>query len=410
MAYPRTALRRRPAPALVGALTLSLGFAWLPAQAALAHDRSSPPGSSTPSVVASGLDNPRGLALDSHGRLVVGEAGHAGPICTAAPGELGPTCVGFTSRISRISTKTGDRSTLVDGLPSIGTAVGPTGVDGVAVRHNKVYGIITGSPQGVPAGACGTGASPGCADAVAQAKTKLGDLIRVDGHRARSVAEVGLFDYQWIVDNKARLGVTANPDFQPGDSNPYGVAAGPDGGFYVVDAGSNTLDWVSRHGQVRVLTYLPDPPGPADQRFPYDAVPTCVVPTGHSVWIGTLSGQVYRWDGHDATLVADRSDGLTAINGCGADRHGNLYVSNIFGLPPAGIFAPHTGFVSKVTKAGDVSTVAGTQGLSFPAGIAISGHTLFVAVQSICPSDLSLVGPADPPVCDATGQVLSVRI
>lgn len=392
--------------ALVPAAAVALTLSWLPGVPAAAA-------ATGPTVVVSGLDNPRGLALDDHGRLVVGEAGHAGPVCTASPGELGPTCLGFTSRISTVDLRSGHRRTLAGGFPSIGTAVGATGVDGVTVNRHKVYGIITGSPAGVPAGACGAGASPGCSAAVARAKTELGDLVRVLGQSGRhtTVADVGAFDYQWVVDHKAALGVTDNPDFQPGDANPYGVTAGPRGGFYVADAGSNTLDYVSHEGRIRVLAYLPDPPGPADQRFPYDAVPTCVATTGSgAVWVGTLSGRVFRWDGHAATLVADRTDGLTALNGCATDAHGNLYASNIFGVTQQTFFAPHTGFVSKITPSGVVTTVPGSEGLSFPAGIAVTRHALYVAVQSICPKDLALVGPADPPVCDATGQVVRLTL
>lgn len=388
-------------------LAATLVVAWLPSGAAVAETRDI-----GQTVIASQLDNPRGLALDKHGQLIVGEAGHAGRVCTAAPGELGPTCIGFTSRISSIDPATGERRTLASGFPSVGTAVGATGIDGVTTQRGKVYGIITGSPLGIPAAACGTGSTPGCADVVARAARQLGDLVSVSGHsrHSRTVADVGTYDYRWIVDHKAALGATANPDFQPGDSNPYGVAPAEDGGFYVVDAGSNTLDLVDRHGDVSVLAYLPDPPGPPDQRFPYDSVPTCVVPSDDGVWIGTLSGQVYLWDGLAATLVADRTDGLTAINGCGADNDGNLYAANIFGATPDKIFAPHTGFVSKITVGGTVTTVAGTQGMSFPAGVAVDRHTLYVVTESICPKDLALVGAKDPPVCEATGQVVRLSI
>ena len=359
-----------------------------------------------PVLVASGLDNPRGLVFGDNGLLYVGEAGHAGPTCTAGPGEIGPTCIGFTSRISSIRTSNGKRRTVIDGLPSIGTAVASTGIDGVAFDDGQVAGIITGSPQGVPPDACTGQPEPACSQAVAKAKRRLGDLVVAQDGKAKTEAEVGRFNYQWIVDHKATVD-PANPDFRPGDSNPYGITAGPNDGWYVVDAGSNTLDYVDRRGKIKVLTYLPNPPGAADQRFPYDAVPTCVATSGRTVWIGTLSGQVYRWDGHTATLVADRGDGLTAISGCGTDRAGNLYVSNLFGLTQQTFFAPHSGSVSKVTPSGVVTTVAGSEGLSYPAGIAVDRKgSLFVAVQSICPKDLALVGPGDPPFCDQPGQVV----
>ena len=70
-------------------------------------------------------------------------------------------------------------------------------------------------------------------------------------------------------------------------------------------------------------------------------------------------------------------------------------------------FAPHSGSLGKVTSSGVVTTVAGSEGLSYPAGIAADRKgSLFVAVQSICPKDLALVGPGDPPFCDQPGQVV----
>jgi hypothetical protein len=387
----------RRAPARAAVLALGLTLSWLPAGTAGAA-----PG---PTVVVSGLDNPRGLVLGKKGQLFVGEAGHAGPTCTAVQGETGPLCIGFTSRISSVALKSGKRTTVVDGLPSLGSAVGSTGVDGVSYNDGVVSGIVTFSPQGVPPDVCVGAPEPACSKAVKKARRNLGDLIQPRKDDVTTVAEVGRYNYDYIVANKTRLD-PANPDFRPGDSNPYGITAGPKDGWYVVDAGSNTLNLVTRKGKVTVLAYLPNPPGPAD-RFPYDSVPTCVATAGHAVWVGTLAGQVFRWDGHAMTQVADRSDGLTAINGCGTDKAGNLYVSNIFGLTPDTFFAPHTGFLNKVTPGGTVTLVKGSKGLSYPAGVVVDRDgSLLVAVQSICPKKLSLVGPKDPPVCDAPGQVV----
>ncbi len=395
-------VRRRAVAAISIAATVALTQAMLPAGSALAD----PEG---PVLVASGLDNPRGLVFGDDGRLYVGEAGHAGPTCTGSEGENGPLCLGFTSRISSIVTGTGERRTVVDRLVSIGTAVAATGIDGVAFDDGYVAGIVTGSPQGVPADACDGSSAPDCAQVVAKAKTQFGDLKLVIGKTPKTLAEVGTFDYQYVVDHKATLDPD-NPDFNPGDANPYGITTAPHDSWYVVDAGSNTLDLVDEDGKMTVLAYLPNPPGPPDQRFPYDAVPTCVAARGANVWIGTLSGEVYRWNGGGLKLVADRNDGTAAINGCGMDKAGNLYVANIFGVTPETFFAPHSGSVMKITPAGAVTTVAGSQGLSYPSGIAVSGHQLFVAVQSICPKNLSLVGPDDPPVCDKPGQVVRLAI
>ena len=72
---------------------------------------------SAPTVVASGLENPEGLALDHEGGLLVVEAGTA-------------------NRLSRIDLSTGEVTNIVDGLELFGPGLGspPTwGFDGVAV-------------------------------------------------------------------------------------------------------------------------------------------------------------------------------------------------------------------------------------------------------------------------------------
>jgi hypothetical protein len=408
----------RPRRRRTGTLTTFAALAALPLSVLVAAPTSATSTSTgTLTVVATGLDNPRGLALGRHGTLYVGEAGHAGSVCLGA-GEIGPECLGQTSQIGAIDLKTGKHRTVVGGLLSVGSAVGSTGVDGIAYRNGTLVGIMTGSPQGLPDNPCkGNPDVKACNRAVARAKAKLGDLIRVRDHKAKSIAEVGRFNYDWIVDHKASLGAVGNPDFQPGDSNPYGVAA-VKGGWYVVDAGSNTLNFVSHHGHVSVVTadngkpvYFPDPPGDPKTRFPYDDVPTCVVARRGTVWVGSLAGRVWKFDGHKVTLVADRSDGLTAISGCALDSNGDLWLSNIFGATPETTFTPNSGSIVRL-HGGTVRKIA--TGVNFPAGIAIEsahGHQagrVFVAVNSVCPKDLSLVGPKDPPFCTSTGSVVRV--
>ena len=65
------------------------------------------------SVLARGLDNPRGLAFLRDGRLAVAEAGHAGSLCLG-PGE----CVGLNGQVSAITLRNGHTNVLATGLPS----------------------------------------------------------------------------------------------------------------------------------------------------------------------------------------------------------------------------------------------------------------------------------------------------
>src|ERR1700754_1449018 len=85
-----------------------------------------------PQVVADGLRNPRGLAVDPNGALVVAEAGRGGSgPCVPGP-EGRPVCFGTSGRVTRIDPDDGGTRRLASGLPSLAEqggarAVGPSG-------------------------------------------------------------------------------------------------------------------------------------------------------------------------------------------------------------------------------------------------------------------------------------------
>ncbi len=353
-------------------------------------------------VVARGLDNPRGLSVLPSGNLVVGEAGHAGTDACFPGGPEGTLCIGFTSQISVIDVATGRHRPIVKGLVSGGDGpIGTTGVDGVSTVGGRVFGILTGSPQGAPPAAACAG-DAGCLATRARAKAQVGKLIQAkwDGSWT-SIADVGRFNYRYIVRNKARLDPD-NPDFTPGDSNPYGVDATAKGA-YVVDGGSNTLDWVSSSGDITVLAYLPNPPGLPTERFPYDAVPTCVVATDRAVYVADLAGRLWTWTKRAGLRQVALPDGrLHATNGCAADAHGNVYVVDMFaGFDPDFGFAPMTGSVVKVTPSGRSWVVA--RGLNLPGGIAVDGDDVYVSNNAVCPADVTGLPPQ---LCPSSGQVV----
>lgn len=86
-------------------------------------------------VIASGLDNPRGLAFGPDGALYVAEAGRGGSssLCDIDPGSRLQRCYGPTGAITRI-TGIGVHQRVVSDLPSIapasgGGAQGPNDID-----------------------------------------------------------------------------------------------------------------------------------------------------------------------------------------------------------------------------------------------------------------------------------------
>ena len=362
-------------------------------------------------TVARGLDNPRGLAVLSDGRLFVAEAGHAGPVC------LGPgMCVGMNGAITAIDTHSGRRTTLADGLPSLGGPFGTFGLGGVALDGHGLAFVTGLYPQafGRPSAACkGQKRQAACVRTIGALKASVGLLARVGSLSSNAgwhrLAAVGRFDFAYAAAHPD----PGNPEYMPGDANPFGVTAGPGGGHYVVDAASNTLDLFTRTGGVRVLAFVPDPPG---HRPIYDAAPTCAARTpGGDLYIGTESSSLYRWDGTRLTLAL-RGGKIGQVVGCVADDHGNVYLANlssrIRGSFPDFHEKPFDGSVVKVTPDLETSFVATR--LNLPAGLTIdpSGRDLYVAVNGLCPTDLSLLTSKNAPAgaCPKPGKVVRIRL
>lgn len=344
-----------------------------------------PAATATMSTVVTGLDNPRGLSFGGDGRLYVAEAGHGGPNCA------GGTCVGMTSAVSRVNIAAGTRLRVVTGLVSVAGSDGTfaTGVDGISFVGRTMYGIENASsavvpPSGFPAWL------------LQAARNQLGRLIVADdeGHW-KSVANVGLHDYNWSAQHKNLV-----PGQFP-DANPYGVLALPET-RWVVDAGANTLDRVSPGGEITVVKFIPNPPSS-------DAVPTCVARGGDgALYIGELTGGgnapgasvVWRYAPSTGTL-SQWATGLTTVTGCGFGRDGQFYATEFSsrGLDHA---APGTGRVVRVPAHSSAPiTVIG--GLNFPGGFAAGPDgSLYVSNWSILPAH----GAAGAP----TGSIVRIRL
>jgi hypothetical protein len=352
------------------------------------------------STVASGLDNPRGLAFDSEGHLFVAEAGHGGQECVkGGPPPAQETCVGFTSGISRIDNGAAHR--VVDGYASEGGRDGTValGIDGTSILgDSQIFAVEGESQYRVP-----EGLSP---DTTKKAKEHLGRLFEFTPGHARTVADVGGFDFKWSEEHKSLVeGETPQGKVsQFPDANPYAVLAEGDR-QWVVDAASNTLDEVSEHGSVRVVAFIPNP---EKNGHPVsDAVPTCVAkgPDG-ALYVSQLTGggngpgaanvwRVEPWDGD----LSKWATGLTAVTGCGFDSDGDFYAVE-FSTLGFESFAPETGALVRVPPH-STSPETVVSKLSFPNGFASRGDSVYLSNWSIAPAAGSH---------GATGQVLRVAV
>jgi hypothetical protein len=354
-----------------------------------------------PHVVASGLDNPRGLAFLPNGKLAVAEAGHAGALCLA-PGE----CGGLTGRIIAVNPRTGHATTLAAGFPSIGAPFAPFGLGGLAVTGGRLYAIVGENPQefGRPAKGCkGHRHARACLATLRKVTREVGNFVAVRSLRAnhgwRSLARVGRFDFNYVRNHP-------QPDARP-DGDPFGLIVRPSGGFYVVDAASNTLDSVSVRGSTSVIQFVPGPPN--HEPIP-DAAPTCAARTPDGALdIGTESGLLWRWTNGPMTplLVGGK---VQQVVGCVADAAGNLYLANLDPSVKNFIGRPFTGSVVKVTPALSTSYVA--SGLNYPTGITLGPDgNLYVTVNGLCPTTLSLVNSRNAPshACPGSGKVLRIN-
>lgn len=377
-------------------LTGALASAGVLATVGVPAAEATPGAASTVTVVASGLNNPRGVAWSS-GRLYVAEAGTGGSDCPA--GLMGPehrpVCVGLTGSIAQIDR--GRARNIVSGLFS---SAGPggaaaSGVAGLTAAHGDDLKVVmsesvAGTFSALPKGTAFTPAD------TAAARAQLGRVATVEEGRLRLGAHVGDADYAWSARHKNLV-----PDQFP-DANPNAVKVVGDT-TYVVDAASNTLDSVTRSGLVRQLAFFPNPAHS-------DAVPTCIDrgPDG-ALYIGELApgagrnaGKIYRYSPHTRRLSVWKT-GFNVVDGCGFDNKGNFYAVEFqaHGFNPSPTGNP-AGDIVKIAPNG-TRTVLGADALFYPQGFATDdAGNVYVSNWSILPGTPAHAGMP-------TGQVVRVH-
>lgn len=327
------------------------------------------------SLVAGGLDSPRGVAM-LDGLAIVAETGHGSN----------------SSQVSSVDTQTGLHATIAGGLFSTHFERDIIGVSGVSVRNGKIYAVFSGSPQ-----------QTGNPDA--------GKLIEVKQGSTRDIASVGAFDYSW----------TLNVAGQERDANPTAVLATEDG-FLVADSGANTITSVNREGdEIGVVKHFSDHYGLPGMAFPFDEVPTCVAQGDDALWVGTLAGNLFRVDETGATKVVVK-DGtgkalLSHVTGCTTQGH-TVYLVNMFGsgqpfAPPPGSNFFRGSVVQFNTESGRASELANSFDsplLQWPYAPTVGRDgNLYVTSGSWCTAAGAGPSPAVPG-CGGGGRLVKIQL
>lgn len=344
-------------------------------------------GSTDGKGAAAEFNNPRGIAVDTAGNVIVADFGN--------DTIRNITSAGVVSTLAGVAPAPGS----ADGVGAAASFNAPQGMASdssgnlyVADSGNNTIRVI--SPSGAVKTLAGSTGVTGNADGSGGAASfNLPMGVAVDGAGNAYVSDTRNCTIRKITPAGAtttlagQAGMCGNADGTGAIArfnNPQGMAIDCSGNILVADTGNNAIRKVTATGDVTTLTATT-----TSLVLPYDVTTdaSCNVYAA-STYSNTI-GKVAA-NGSVATLagnagLAGRADGTGAAAsfdfpmGVAADSAGNLYVADT-----------GNNVIRKVTPAGVVSTVVGTQELGFiagplpgglvaPVGIAIHDRSLYIA-------------------------------
>lgn len=340
-----------------------------------------------PEVVATGLDQPRGLDISPRGDLYIAEAGSGGDLEEVGFFAGALHCTGFTGAVTRVDKK-GVQERVIEGLPSAGhcdggqQGLGPAGV--VAEGRHDVVVQMSSTAIFDPNAALTVGAD------------LYGRVLdtRDDGTIRSVIADITSFE------------AAADPDGEGYDSNPTDLAR-YGGGYVVTDAGANAVLVIdSRGGLVRTTLVPQDPcpggPGNCFGDLNLDSVPTGITAgPGDTFYISTLSGvvadftvtppdigfrpgngKVFAFDAKTGE-IAPLATGLTTVIDVAYDRRAGVVYAAEYLTGAVWRIDVETGDRSRVDTPGDLVT---------PGGLAVDRDgDLYVSTFTAAPGKIGQV-------------------